>query len=228
MRFRNLNEENLKTIYPNTGIKLQELVQEEKKEYIEQYNIYRSLFVEFIIEKLDLKNYDEELEKSELRYLSSNIENMDLYQYFSSDELKFFYIRNNMYIEKLTEEERNWLNERIKNKNYELDNEAKEFIEDTYEKVIFEDVLRDGSKCITLFGPDSSNYLAKNDAIVIGINYDEFNLNGLNDDEWSELYFKQSANLYSIIEKMRSEMKNKIDIPVEVLKYNMFSIKRRN
>lgn len=228
MRFRNLNEENLKTIYPNTGIKLQELVQEEKKEYIEQYNIYRSLFVEFIIEKLDLKNYDEELEKSELRYLSSNIENMDLYQYFSSDELKFFYIRNNMYIEKLTEEEKNWLNERIKNNNYELDDEAKEFIENTYEKVIFEDVLKNGSKCITLYGPDSSSYLAKNDAIVIGINYDEFNLQGLADSEWSELYFNQQSNLYSMIKQMTSKMEEKINKQVAILKYNIFSIKRRD
>lgn len=91
----------------------------------------------------------------------------------------------------------------------------------------FEDVMRNGKTCQTFYGPDSDSFLARNDAIVIGMRYDEFYENGLSDSEWDKLHDKQLLYLYSLLNKMNVQLANNSDIPISVLKYNEFSVRAR-
>lgn len=229
MNFKKLKEEELKTIFPNSGtIDLQTMNEKEKKQYVLVYNLYRKIFTKYIIDTLELKKYDNELRNSKLNFKSIDEENMDIYQYFSSNELKFFYIRNNIYIDRLNEQEIKFLINKTKDNNLELDEEIKNFVEHTYEKLIFEDVGKDGKKYITFYGPNSSNYAAENDSLVLGMRYNEFDLNGLDDDSWDELNIEQNMYLPDVFYKLVSEQKDKVSIPIEVLQYNDFSVKRRS
>lgn len=227
MNFKEVNEKQLKTIYPNSGLNvLKDMSNSDKQKYFLKYFLYRKLFTEFLILKLELKEYDEEIANSKLNFRPSNKDDMDFYQYFSSEELKYFYIRNNIYIDKLSEIEDNFLQNKIDNNNYNLDIEAEKFIEATYEKVIFEDVLNNGDTCITIYGPDSSSFMAPNNAVVVGFRYDEFNLNGLDDNNWNELHNKQLLYLRELDNKMSVNMDNVLQVPVAILKYNEFSVKK--
>lgn len=225
MNFKQVNEEELRTIYPNGELK--NMCDKDKQNFLQKYFLYRKLFTEFLILKLELREYDEEIANSKLNFKPSNEDDMDFYQYFSSEELKYFYIRNNIYIDKLSQIEDNFLQKRIDNNNYDFDIDAKKFIEDTYEKVIFEDVLNNGDTCITIYGPDSSSFMAPNNAVVIGFRYDEFNLNGLDDNNWNELHNKQLLYLRDLDNKMSVNMDSALQVPVAILKYNEFSIKKR-
>lgn len=228
MKFEKVNEKNLRTISPNNSTMILSTMSNEKKEeYIELYNMYRRLFSEFIIKKIDLQEYDKKIESSELKFKQLAQEDMDIYQFFTSDELRYFYIRNNIYIENLTDEEKNILKRKMLEENYELDEEALKMIESTYKKVIFEDALKNGKKCFTFFGPNSRNFMAENDSLVIGVRYDEFFSEGMNDEEWDKLHDNQLIYLSKIVKEMDTEMKNKIDIPVSILMYDDFSTKRR-
>ena len=149
---------------------------------------------------------------------------MDIYQYFSSDILKYFYIRNNIYIEKLNKKEIDFLEKKIQSKNYELDDETMQIIESSYRRVIFEDVLKNGELCKTLYGPNSSNFFADNNAIIIGVRYDEFAENKLNDDEWDELHQQQVEFLESLITRMNKNLNSNSAVPIEILEYSEFSI----
>lgn len=94
-------------------------------------------------------------------------------------------------------------------------------------KPLFEDVIRNGKTCQTFYGSDSDSFLARNEAIVIGMRYDEFYENGLSDSEWDKLHDKQLLYLYSFLNKMNVQLANNSDTPISVLKYNEFSIRAR-
>lgn len=218
MNFKPLSKEALSTIYPRNGIELSE-------KDMALYSLYRKLLTEFIIKRIKLKEYDEKIGNSGLNFRINAEKDMDLYQYFSKDDLKYFYIRNNIYIERLEEKEKGFLLERIRNNNYDLDEDAERMVSNTYKKVIFEDVKRDGSNCITFYGPSSDSFSARNDSLVIGMRYDEFCTNGLDDNSWDKLHDKQLMYLYAIFEDIAKNAKGKLDTLVTVLKYNEFSIR---
>lgn len=220
--FENLKKEELKAI--SHKLNSMEL---KKGQYALAHDLYRELFTKYIIDKLELNKYDEELANSNLNFKPVDEEKMDIYQYFSKNELKFFYIRNNIYIDKLNEKEIEFLINETNNNTIEENEKVKQFIECTYKKVIFEDVGKDGKKYITFYGPNSRNYTARNDSLVIGMRYDEFYSNELNDKDWDELHIKQMRYLPEVFNKLILEQRDKVSIPIEVLQYNDFSVKRR-
>lgn len=104
--------------------------------------LYKKLFLDYIIKKLKLNEYDEKLNKSDLNYISISLEDKDNYQKNNSRNLKYFYIRNNMYIERLTQEDIKFIQNKRKNSEELLDEEWIKFIESTYPKIIKEETNR--------------------------------------------------------------------------------------
>ena len=189
----------------------------------EEYLLYRKLFTEYIVEKTNLKKYDEEIEKSNLNFIPIKESKMDIYQYFSSDILKYFYIRNNLYLEKLDKKIIEFLYEKIKKQNYNLDELSREMIEKTYKNILFKDRL-EGFKCFVFYGPQTTPFSAEDDAVVIGIRYDEFNLNGMNDDKWDNNFVEQQKLLFKMSTILKYEFDEKLKNPVAIIKYNEYSI----
>jgi len=224
-----VNEDDLRTIFPyNSEFFINVLDENKKNEYFHMYSVYRELFTKYIINKLGLKNYDNKLENSDLEFLKIEPGEMDIYQYFSSDKLNYFYIRNNIYLEKLTEEEKQFLKELSDEQ--EMTMEVEEFIERTFKKLIFEDISRNvdsNSKRVIMYGPDSSNFMADNDALVIGLRYNEFAKNGVDSGNVGELYVKQLVYLEKFLNEMKQELYGTIDAPIAIIKYNEFSINKR-
>jgi len=226
--FKKIKEEELKTTFPSTRmINSEEMSEQQKNDYISMYNLYRKLFSEYIMGKLELKKYDDELTNSSLNFKCVDEEKMDVYQYCTSDELKYLYIRNNIHIERLSDQEKNFLINRLRDIKDELDEEARQLVQSTYQKLIFEDVGKDGKQHITFYGPDSMNYTARNDSLIIGMRYDEFDLNGLDDEAWDELHTKQLMDLREMFYKLVIEQKGKVNVPITILQYNDFSVKLR-
>ncbi len=128
------------------------------------YNIYRRFYTEYLIKKLRLLDYDKLLQEL-------NIENNDLdfYKRYSSDYLKYIFIRNNLYVSKLTNEEKDYL---LRNENSDLNEEIESFIERTYKRVI--NGFGDNHYCF--YGKQIKPYAAKSDMIVIGIYDDKYDL----------------------------------------------------
>ena len=228
MMFKELNEQNLATIYPNTGTATDINSDIEKQRNIILYNLYRKLFTQYIIDRLQIKKYDKSIYESGLDFSTINLEDMDIYQYFSSDLLRYFYLRNNIYIERLNDKELDFLKSKLKSDGTVLDDEEIEFIEKTYQKVIFEDVLKNGDTCMVQYGPNSSNFFARNDSVVIGVRYNEFD-DKLEDNEWQELNDKQREFLNSLLERMNKEFVGKLpsNTPISIIEYNDFSIRNR-
>lgn len=215
-----LTEDELKLLSPYfSSFDIKNLSLNEKREYLILLSVYMNVFIKYLCYKFNLQYYDSLIKNSEYNFLPVEEKNMDIYQKFSKEYLKYFYIRNNIYIEKLDENELAFLREIAFSPNKKNNEEIVEFIESTFKKVIFEDALNDGSKCMVFFGEDSQYYSCVNDSIVIGLKYDEFNLNNLSDEEWDELHDKQYEFIDLIVSRMNKELNNDCNINLNILKY---------
>lgn len=225
-----IDEKNFDTRFPKLNeVLFNNMNFNNKKTYLEIYSIYRKLFSDYIVDKLHLKNYDFELTNSNMNFVKVAEKDMDIYQNFNKDILNYFYVRNNLYIERLTPSERKILYAKFLNNDYNLDENTKLIIENSYKRVIFEDIHKDSSSCYINMGPDNIDYYVPNQSIIIGFRYDEFNLNGLSDEEWDNLHDKQLVYLSEFLSKMLKQINNnnKLNLPIQVIKYNEYSIKKK-
>ena len=202
------------------------LSEPEKAKYLDLYLLYYDLLYKYLISKLELQKYDDMLLNSQNIFYQVAIENMDLYQKIGSKYLKYFYLRNNLYIERLSKEELDFLNKKLVNNNHDLDNETLTFINNTYQKVILENYQ--GEVYNINYGPDSLSFYKPNNALIIGVRFDNYYKSPLeSDDEWNNKYNDRLYEL-EIIMKILSRKLEKFETLGYVIEYNDFSIKNLN
>lgn len=226
----NIDLDDLVQCFPQTSrFDLTKQTSEVQKRYLEDYSVYRTWFTEFIIRLLKLNDYDQQISENELKFKPVLEDKTDVYQFLSRDRLKYLYIRNNIYIDKLTEKERNFIKRFLLDTCLPYNDEIDQFIKQTFPKLIFEDVTGNGDKGLVMYGPNSQSYMARNDAIVIGFRYDEWNTDGLSDEEWDELDYKRKFEfLPDLFQNILQEaLEKKIEVPVQIIKYNDFSVRIR-
>ncbi len=206
-RFNSISKE---IIYENINIA-------DKDQNFDIYFLYYTCFIAYLIEKYNLDEFDKQICESKLHFTPVKEENMDIYQYFSSPYLKYLYLRNNIHIERLTKDEREFLKSKINSTNV-LDQEMKFFIEETYKKLIFEDVLENGERYLIAFGPDSAQLYAHNDAIVLGIRYDKYDIDSSDIRKALETSYNQEKYISLIIQQIESQSSE-----LEILSYGDFN-----
>ena len=221
MIFREITENDLKK---NKMISTESL---ENQDYIKMYLLYRKLFTEYIIEKLNLQEYDKKIEQSELNFKANSEEDMDIYQYYSADVLKYIYVRNNIYVEKLNEDEKKYLQEKINNNDYELKESEKDFIKNTYKKVIYKQENKDNTKVYVFYGASSPKFMTENNKLVFGIRYNEFWNSKKDDNAWNELYDKQLVYLQQIVNEIVELSKKNMQEDIRFFKYDKYSTIKR-
>ena len=202
------------------------LTKEEKKKYINLMVLYYDLLIKYIDKKTNIVDVDNKFKNSTLNYVSVEEENMDIYQYISSDSLKYLYIRNNIYIESLNNAEVNFLNKVLEN-NAEYNDEIDNFINNTYKKVITEPGDKNYEVLFCENGI-SRNYMVQNGTLVIGFRYDTFNLNGMNDNEWNSNHNEKISEIFSITEVYSFMLNASLGIPCKILEYNDFNVKKKS
>ncbi|MBQ1550514.1 MAG: hypothetical protein IIZ67_00290 [Bacilli bacterium] len=127
--------------------------------YINLCNKYYSFFIKYLNEIIDLDRIEKIIDKVNTILKPVEENKKDLYQ--SISPYKYIYIRNNIYIERLTQDELN-----ILTNNNEYNETTKELIINTYPKIINPYIDKDIEM---LYGPDSSKFLTSSKNIVLGI-----------------------------------------------------------
>lgn len=188
---------------------------------------YRYMFTKYIIKTLELKKFDQLISKNNFSFLPVKKEEMDIYQLFNSDDLTYLYLRNNIHLANLTSEERTNFLEMLKKYDMQYTNELEEFISSTYRKVIYEDIKNDTPILIN-FGPISQSFMVPNNSLVIGIRFDEFNLNGKSDSEWDSNHDLQLDYISEITAQISALAENRLKIQCFIIKYNEFSVMKRS
>lgn len=221
---KQITETEYNTRFPNRNSEyFQKLSSSEKAVYINCLNYYYNYFIIYLIEKLDLLKHDQNLAKSNNKFLQVSEENMDIYQYLSSSFLKYLYIRNNLYLDRLSDEEITKLVNFQQNNTTLENSELLQFIESTYPRLIDEAPEK---QTRVNYGPENAQFMADSKSIIIGVRTDEF-YNANSTPNWSELHDNREIELDFFITYLRNELDKKLSIPIEVIRYNDFSVKKK-
>ena len=215
------------TRFPNGNFDyFNNLSNEDKEDYLNLYSLYSELLYRYIISKLNLKRYDDMIKNSKNNFKEVNILNMDLYQYLASDYLNFFYIRNNLYIERLNCEEIKFL-KTINDSNINSRDNINLFIEKTYEKVCLENLDPKNNYDIVYSKYDDLEYYKLNNCILIGYRFDDYYVsNNITDEEWNKQDNNRQFELNCIEIGLSKKCKDILKVPVYFQKYNMFNINK--
>ncbi|MCI9433721.1 MAG: hypothetical protein HFI86_00400 [Bacilli bacterium] len=189
--------------------------------YFKVLTLYKKILNKYLVDTLNLKKYDGIIKTSELNFIPNSKENQDIYQYTSNMGMDYLYIRNNLFIERLTSNQLNLLIDAY-DKNL-VSKDVTDIVISTYKDVIkyYNDKPDSMNVHYGLFNP---SFFAPNNSIVIGFNIDLFADNGLNDDEWTGNFFNQMEFINQFQNQMSVELKSKLDIPVTVIRYDENSI----
>lgn len=188
---------------------------ESQESYLKLYSLYNNLLIQYLIKKYNLNLYDKMIQNSKRNFKKVDTKDMDIYQYTSSKYLNYLYIRNNIYIEKLSKEELLYLS----NTKEILDYNNEQFIEKTYKKIILENEY-------TMYGPDNPKYFKKPNTLVIGLRCKSIDLNNDSDDELDN-FLSQQQYLKLFIPELSRQLNDRNLDSIEVIEYNNSSVEKR-
>ena len=151
---------------------------------------YRAMVTDYVGEII-LNECDKAIAESEYGFIPVKEENMDYYQFYNGD-LDYYYIRNRFYLAEFTDEELEYLKTRAASEDKTLTDEDRQFVQDTFMRVISEEIEGvDGVYDMDYGYYSPSGWFAPSDNLVLGFRYDDLNLNGMTDEEWSDNLWDQ-------------------------------------
>ena len=176
----------------------------------EDYSVYaliQSLYLktleQYIYSYVDLKKYDDEIANSNLDFGLVPDDRKLAYQKISYMNLKYIYIRNFLFIEKLNINDLETFWGRIKNRNYVIDDELLKIVERTFKDVIDNNFVAGEYKedFVISYGPANPLTFAKSNDFVINIQYG-FNTTKMTDEEYNENLKKKKELIAKIKENI--------------------------
>ena len=212
-----LDESYYKTRFPKYNNDFEELSNEEKVTFLNRYSLYMYYLYNYLITNTSIKSHDDFL-STNTNFIIPPIDDRekDMYQYLAKDFLKYYYIRNNLNLFCLSDEEIAFLDNRINN-NSIYDNDAENFIEATFRKVICEPT---DINTVTSYGVDTSPYYyALNGSLVIGQRYNEYFNGDLMDSNVQKQYIRRGAIIRRECIILADEMSDKLFLDVKVFNY---------
>ena len=106
-----------------------------------------------------------------------------------------------------------------------LDDEAREFIKRTYLTVI--NPYENNEKRIIFYGPENGKHLCNSDDVVLGIRYNEFDTNGMTDEEFQKNFLEQLSLIAKISTLIEIASPNELGSSVKCIQYNELSIMKK-
>lgn len=218
-----ITKENIEFEYPqirNNDLLVEKgfKIDDDNSEYFKLLNNYKKLFESYLKDKLPLQLIDDNMKSSDLKFVPVKEEDMDFYQISSTMGLNYIYLRNNLYIENLSKEDLEIF--------YTLetfDDKAKEFIKRTYLTVI----NPYDEKRIIFYGPENSKHLCDSTDVVLGIRYNEFEINGMSDEEFQKNFLEQLRLISQVSTLLEIASPNELGSNVKVIQYNELSIMKK-
>lgn len=184
---------------------------EDNNVYLALEKKYRDLFVLFLLSKVDLKKYDENLEKSSLDFgICFSLE--------SCLQLKYIHLLNHFYIEKLNLKDLNFLKSTVIS--CFLTDEQSLFVAQTYKNLIknnfFHGDYSDAKYKVQYKVGTAYDYFASNDVLVLMIVYSKNNLS-YSDDEYILNMKKKQIYLQDMIYSIKEKVKDTLNLDCYII-----------
>ena len=171
IRWRKIDEACYDTRFPLINAHAFE-EQKDKEKYLAEYSLYVSLLTQYLCRKTSILRIDREIKEKKLVFPVEEIplDQQDLYQALCSETLHYFYVRNNVYVERLNDPDKAFLDSLLQRDRIVYTAEIEDFIHRTLSLVTYDDT---GNGRVNInYGPPTSNYILPNNALLIGARYD--------------------------------------------------------
>ena len=185
---------------------------DDTKKYDKLIKNYKYLLEYYISTKVDLSKYEKIIKSSDLG-ISINPKYKSLNEYFNFD---YIFLINNLFIEKLSLED---IDKLINLNKDDITSEILNIIEKTYKEVIldnyYDNCYHDEPYKVCYGDAILSNFV-DNNALVFKIYYGKNSIN-LDGDEFLKLHEKQLSFLKDLIDIIKKDVKEKLNINCEIL-----------
>ncbi len=189
------------------------IIDNDKTKYADLQKKYKYLLEYYLHNKINFKKYEDLIDNSNL-FIGKNAKYRSLNEYLN---LNYLFLINNLFVEKLSIEDINLILTKF-NKDV-VDDELINLVERTFKDVIYDNYMKGEYQsdiykvCYGAFIP--SNFV-DNDALVFKIYYGK-NLIDLSGQEFVDLHKKQLEFFTDIINQIKEEVKNTLNVNCEVL-----------
>lgn len=194
---------------------------EEMRNYLIAYNVYSNLLIQFVMKKYHLLEVDKELEKRKDVFPEVADADKDFYQHLALGYLKYFYLRNNIYVERLTKEQLSYLFAIYQSGNFDLTPQNEQFINDTYLRVILENPNERGVN--VNYGPDNLKFYKPSNSIVIGVRYNQFQ-NLATGENTFHSFSSAEGQINILTDFLEYKVRQEGGVPFSVIKYDDYSV----
>ncbi len=188
--------------------------------YIEMQKKYYLYFEKFLIKKLNLEGIENELKKSEYFHEAKGVP-IEL-KYPNETKLKYFFIRNNLNIEKLNLNDINILMTQSN------DDILLNLIERTFKETIKVDYYF-GRPVIPgriLYDGNSEEYLKYTNSVILGLYYGKYQIN-ISDQYWDTYIEKNNEIKETVLNFISKVAVKSIDCLVEFIDYSDEDMKEK-
>ena len=189
------------------------IIDNDESRYNEVVKKYKYLLEYYVSLKVDLLKYEDLIKESGL-YIGINTKYKSLNEYLNLD---YIFLINNLFVEKLSIDDINTLMSKF-DKN-SITDEMMDIISRTYKDVIYDNYFKGEYQnivCKVCYGPVVPFNMVDNNSLVFKIYYGK-NLINLDGDEFIKLHEKQLAFFDELIDKIKNEVKEKLDINCDIL-----------
>lgn len=216
-----ITEGDFRTIFPDDLRYFARLTPAQAENYLALTTAYRKLLNEYA-SFLGVGKYDNALARNAPAVASVQQGDYDFYQRYSGAGLRYFYVRNNTYIERLSVGELGFLRERVREGNLALDFDSYHFVADTFARVIREQWTSTDGEGHTVwsdadaeinFGPNEDRFFCPNGALVIGCRVAERQPHGALED------------VLDCIELLRQSLAARVSGPLSVVLFDAQSVR---
>ena len=158
---------------------------------------YKEIFLKYLINKIDFRKYDEEIDNSNLFFGTSR-------SFVSNINSKYFNLINTFYVDKLSESDINIIS------NYEDDETAFSVIERTYKEV-----LKKGDSDMIMYNPPVPEHNVKNGSIVFEFVYGK-NIKKFSDEEFIQVLSSQRIFINNLVTRIENEIESFMGITCSI------------
>ena len=189
------------------------IVNDDTSKYDKLVKNYKYLLEYYLSTKIDLSKYDNQIKNSGLG-IGINPKYKSLNEYLDLDYIFFI---NNLFVEKLSTNDVDKIINSFDINN--ISSELLDIIEKTYKDVIYDNYFKGEYQniiCKVCYGPLIPTNFVNNNALVFKIYYGKNTIN-LNGDDFIELHEKQLEFLNNLINDIKKEVNEKLNIDCEIL-----------
>ena len=191
------------------------------------YKNYQVLLEKFLLMELPLAEYDDRFFHSGLYFTTVKPEDMDIYQSLSGMNLRYFFLRNILHVEKLSDEDIEMIVGLDEKELSDPSEDTMNFIRKTFQWVLSINRDNDDTTYMICYGTDRDYFWHDSRELIFGFRNDQYADNGLgHGKKWLENSFEQYKMVSIAFGELQTVCSEILDTKVVFLRYDDVSVMR--